>query len=369
MKKILVVISSVLVVFLAACSDEEVTTIEYDIYEPEYVANDEINILTDWNEFFETSFYEFFGADGSEEWTGFQASKIYQHPTLSDVLLWFSFFHEADGYINQLIIPMNMFIDRDVTSIDELRQLFGENLQGPTYVPASEFGPWQVRIELDEDFHAIISLTDEDEAEIQSVMIWRNVNLSEVVADEAGQDSALSLIRIPSVEVAGLVIRFGDYFSEIESYFTIINTSNEGEFVDYAWLEAGAIIEPGDRAFLGLEHAEGFTIAVDVVNNTDEAIPVGHGVIDYIGIGFSVFENTNVILFDGLVTNETTRAELEELFGQVHEGQLVDYNGYAMISERYFISAEGRDGYFHFDFKTIEDRLVAVMISISATPW
>ena len=177
MKKILVVLSSVLL-FLTACGYELNSATDYDIYEPEYVNNDDLRMLTDWHEFFETSFYGFFGDDGSEDWIGFQASKVYPHPTLSGVSLWFPFFHEGpNNFINQLTIPVNMFVNRDVTSLEELRQLFGDALDGAFYMENSEFGSWQARIELNNDFHARISLTDETGADIQMVMIWRNVNL------------------------------------------------------------------------------------------------------------------------------------------------------------------------------------------------
>ena len=186
MKKVLVVLSSilVLVLFLAACGQEDVPATDYDdydyaAYEPsDVVAEDVVDyeciqlteFPTDWTEMFNLSACDWFGESKPESLWGAAGGAYYPHPTNEDITLVFGYSRYTplnEQFPPSIRLTTEILLGQASISIAELREMFGDEL----WVAMGDFNDWQAGFDLDDDFAVHILLRDENDDNITHMTV------------------------------------------------------------------------------------------------------------------------------------------------------------------------------------------------------
>ena len=281
MKKIVMVLLSVLVLLLAGCRDG--------------VDNDtELVILTEWMEMFEYSFYDFFGANEPETLGGVRGGIHYRHPTDEKIMLIFSFFHELYDTPNVINMPINRFMNRESTSVAELRDIFGDDF---TVYFGGESSEWLGFLTTD-NISAIFRLGDETDENIT----WVNVRTTR-------QD-------INPPEVAELEI-ITDWLEMFEfSFYDFFGDDRPEEWFDTGW------------GRFGVRHP----VYYDII------LMFGHVDFQYLYQENAIPSRLSLPINRFMNRESTSVAELRDIFGENLDVSISEYNGQWMgwLSTDYF---------------------------------
>ena len=126
---------------------------------------------TDWAEMFELSFCEWFGHVIIENVGTPSGGVWYRHPVIDDIILiWPHSHHRAfDGTVS-MILPISVFMGQDHTTVAELREIFGSELD----VAFSDFNDsWMAWLNINDYFHARIYLESEYDENITQLIVNR----------------------------------------------------------------------------------------------------------------------------------------------------------------------------------------------------
>jgi len=181
MRKILVILASILVLYLVACGHELENTITSLVGYPSYgqKIEDENNIepgssetivFYDWQEWFNMSFHDLFD-ENEPEMNPAGSGMFYEyHPVYSDIMILFAI-SEYSIYDSPVAIrmPLNRLINKELINVDELSQLFGDDFSLRNFVHGNP-NSWNAVVSLGK-FEAIFYLSHEFDDNITDVEI------------------------------------------------------------------------------------------------------------------------------------------------------------------------------------------------------
>ena len=227
MKKVFVVLCSVLLILLVACEDVEVA--EQPV-EPE-VSDLLVSAFSyEWENLFEMSFYELFADNEPDLLGGFGCVDVwpgYQHPTDNEIIL--IFYWNVD-YINHPIslgLSVNHLMNQPSTSVAELREILGDDLE---VVFSHCYGNWIALFNIGDDFNGVAHLENEYDDNITQVIIrqgqrWQPERYEPTLRDFTGHELVGSWQFVASYDIFG--VRYDESDQPEESRFLHLVVFNE----------------------------------------------------------------------------------------------------------------------------------------------